>query len=385
MYDLWNANHFPNATYGRPAKALVNSVGCSFQHQNATTISGKSAGGGRCIYEDDIFEDRVHHVIKNHNRSEPLFVFWATHTVHGPLQPPDASYAEFAFINNDARRKYHSMVNYIDRSIGRVVQSLKEANMYEDSLIIFSSDNGGPIGSANNYPLKGGKFSNWEGGIRVAAFASGGFLPEGVRGTKQTGLMAGWDWYATLAGLAGVDPTDTKAVEAGLPPIDSLDMWPLISGVNQTSPRRRLEIGSNVGGDDYGRKSGDTLVGGLLIPPYKILLGDGYNDTIDNAAWPGPQHPNNSKVDQHISAYKAVCGRTPSTGCLYNVYDDPEEHKNLAATKPDLYNLMLKELQMVQTGVYSPARGTDDNTACTQGLTDYGGFWGPFLFDDTLE
>lgn len=72
-----------------------------------------------------------------------------------------------------------------------------------------------------------GKLSNWEGGIRSNAFASGGLLPPKVRGTKQTGLMAGWDWYATYCFLAGVDPTDHKAQAAGLPPIDSHNLWPV--------------------------------------------------------------------------------------------------------------------------------------------------------------
>eukprot|EP01051_Picozoa_sp_SAG22_P011873 SAG22_NODE_1181_length_5234_cov_12.279455_9_plen_64_part_00 len=54
------------------------------------------------------------------------------------------------------------------------------------------------------WPLKGGKFSDWEGGIRVNAFASGGLLPAAVRGTVVTGLAAGWDWYATWAGLGGI-------------------------------------------------------------------------------------------------------------------------------------------------------------------------------------
>ena len=64
-----------------------------------------------------------------------------------------------------------------------------------------------------------------------------------VRGTKQTGLMAGWDWYATYCSLAGVDPTDHKAKAAGLPPIDSHNLWPVLSGQAAASPRTELAIG----------------------------------------------------------------------------------------------------------------------------------------------
>eukprot|EP00935_MAST-01C_sp_MAST-1C-sp1_P001547 g1547.t1 len=361
MFDLWNKyDDTPaNATYGEPAKDYLNSMGCTSTTQNAS---------GTCVYEDDLFEERVHSIVAKHDPTTPLFVFWATHTVHGPLQPPDAAYDNFSFINVDNRRKYHSMVNYIDGTIGRVVQSFKNKGMFDELLIVMTT-------------ARGGKFSNWEGGIRVAAFASGGFLPASVRGTKQEGLMAGWDWYATMASLAGVDPTDTTAASAGLPPIDSFDMWPMLSGQNSTSPRRRFEAGDNVGGDDKGAGGTrhDTLVGAIIIPPYKILLGDGNNETLDNACWPGPVHPNTSAADAGCMAMKQTCGRTPETGCLYDVYADEGEHNNLAAAKPDVYNSMLAELHEVQQGVYSPMRGARSKAACEKGLGDYGSFWGPFV------
>ena len=84
----------------------------------------------------------------------------APHIVHGPLQVPDAQYAKFSFIDNPSRQKYHSMVNWIDAAIGRVVDDLKTSGLYEDTLICFNADNGGPLPTGNNWPLKGGKFSN---------------------------------------------------------------------------------------------------------------------------------------------------------------------------------------------------------------------------------
>jgi len=72
--------------------------------------------------------------------------------------------------------------------------------------------------------------SNWEGGVQVNTWASGGFIPALQCQTKKTRLIAGWDWYATYCALAGVDPTDEKAAKANLPPIDSLNMWPYLSG-----------------------------------------------------------------------------------------------------------------------------------------------------------
>ncbi len=81
-----------------------------------------------------------------------------------------------------------------------------------------------PESGGNNYPLRGGKYSQFEGGIRSTAFVSGGFLPEAVRGTQQSGMISIADWYATFSTLAGVDPFDEWAAESGLPPVDGLSI-----------------------------------------------------------------------------------------------------------------------------------------------------------------
>merc|ERR1712190_174520 len=112
--------------------------------------------------------------------------------------------------------------------------------------MVVSSDNGGPIygtdldhipivklnigkthGAATNRPLRGGKMSDWEGGIRVNAFASGGFIPASERGIQVDKSIHIADWYATFCHLAGVDATDERAKMAGLPGVDSINQWPL--------------------------------------------------------------------------------------------------------------------------------------------------------------
>ena len=72
----------------------------------------------------------------------------------------------------------------MDDIVGDLVEALKQKGMW-DVLFVASSDNGGPISSdkgANNYPLKGGKATDWQGGVRVNAFVSGGYLPENICG-----------------------------------------------------------------------------------------------------------------------------------------------------------------------------------------------------------
>ena len=188
-------------------------------------------------------------------------IAYAPHIVHRPYQVPEEYLKMFDFIDNELRQIYHAMIKYLDDVVGQLVSALKEKDLWGNLLFITSSDNGRPVclkNAANNYPLKGGKHSDWQGGIRVNAFASGGYLPERMRGQKTEGYIHIADWYSTFCALAGVDPTDERAEKAKLPPIDSLNMWPLISGENSTSPRTDIPI-SNV-----------TLISG----DYKILIGD---------------------------------------------------------------------------------------------------------------
>ena len=98
-----------------------------------------------------------------------------------------------------------------------------------------------------------GKASNWDGGIRVPSFVSGGAVPERARGTQRDGLVTLWDWYATWAGLAGVDAndpaTEAAAVALGLPPVgdDSVDQWAYLTGDVAPPPRRSIALGDTTG------------------------------------------------------------------------------------------------------------------------------------------
>ena len=84
---------------------------------------------------------------------------------------------------------------------------LTAKGMWEDTLLVFSSDNGGPSrlgkeSNASNYPLRGGKSAAWEGGHRVAAFAAGGMIPQRMRGVVLDGYVHVADWYVRQATTA---------------------------------------------------------------------------------------------------------------------------------------------------------------------------------------
>ena len=91
-----------------------------------------------------------------------MFFFWALHIVHAPLQVPKANLDRFSAVTDWRRRRYLAMVNYMDDAVSSVVDEMKTQKMYDDTLIVFSADNGGPIykggaAAANNWPLRGGK------------------------------------------------------------------------------------------------------------------------------------------------------------------------------------------------------------------------------------
>lgn len=313
-------------------------------------------GTGPDNYEEGLFKEQVLSIIDQHDSSTPLFLYYAAHIVHKPYQVPDSYLDKFKFIDEQYRRVYLAMVNYLDDVVGEVVGALKKKGIWDNLLFIASSDNGGPERSgfgANNYPLKGGKWTDWQGGVRVNAFATGGYLPEKMRGKSTDGYIHVADWYATFCGIAGVDPTDKRAAEAKLPPIDSLDMWSLISGTNSSSPRVDVPI------------SVDTLISG----DYKILTGD-----VEQAGWTGPVYPNTT-TPSGIAAV-AHCGED---GCLYDISKDPQERVNIASKMPSVLKDMQKKLDKYKKSHFTPDRGDTSPTACKVALNQYGGFWGPFV------
>jgi len=344
-------------------------------------------------FEEFLFNNEILSIINDHPVTDPLLMFYTPHIAHCPLQLPKSYLDRFDFLNDESachaqteyiypgqaknftykcRQTYHASVYMLDEAINNITTLLKTRGMWENTLMVFSSDNGGPIhlaeSGANNHPLRGGKYSVLEGGVRAAAFLSGGFLPKEVRGSSIDQIVHIADYYTTFSILAGVDPVDHEAAKWGLPPVDGLDMWPLFSGQNKTSPRIEVPIGKN------------TLIYGDL----KLMVG-----TITEAGWEGPHYPNATSGDHEVTSIKMECG-TPSPngtgGCLFNVSVDMTEHDNIAAAHPDIVQFLYNRLQTLKKGFWENSeKGID---ACPKNITipcgcwmanaKYGGFFGPY-------
>ncbi|KAG5190928.1 arylsulfatase B-like protein [Tribonema minus] len=341
--------------------------------------AGCANGQANCVYEDELLEQRATQWIKAHDASEPLFMVYAPHALHSPLDPPAARVADFAFIKQWSRQMYAATLADIDMRIGRIIQTVKDKGLWDNALILVMSDNGGPIsveGGASNFPLRGGKYGNFEGGVRTNAFVSGGFVPAAQRGTTVDGFVAVEDWFSTFCALAGVDPTDTKAQKAGLPPIDSINVWPYLSGLMNTSPRKEIIL-ANTNKDANG-----TKVQGIIDQQGNKLLAGMIRNAVNSPAI----NPTGTQNDLP----KLDCGppgdpRYPYDGaCLFNVFSDPSELTNIAAQKPAVVARLAERLKAIQATAFSAERGDAPNDKpsglpCQSALRNLSGFEGPWL------
>lgn len=279
----------------------------------------------------------------------PLFVYLAWHLVHSPLEVPPA-YLDPKCADDKNRQLYHGMTTALDDGIGNVTRALHEAGMYDTTLIIFYADNGGPLVttgmSGNNYPLKGGKTDDFEGGTRSVAFISGGFVPARLRGSTHQAYIHAADWYATLCVLAKVDPVDSHA---GVPGIDSIDQWPVLLKENATwqdGGRQEMVLAYNNLGSRLPGPAGYDAA--LIQGRYKVVTGH----QGASGFWTGPIHPNaTGPADPTRNA--SACGAfSCCEGCLYDIQRDPTEHNDLRLAMPALYTAMHARLMELANTTY---------------------------------
>ena len=278
-----------NNCYGSPLIDLWANDGPAWGINNGANCTDDAQEG--CVYEDDLFATEVLDAIEAHDPSTPLFLVWSPHIVHHPYQVPADALAPFADVDFEVRARYAAMVTHLDSWVGKVKVALKAKGMWDSTVWMVSSDNGGPVAAygkpdkvfgqgGNNYPLKGGKTSNLEGGVRVNAFVSGGYLPEAARGRSVDGLSALCDVYTTFCAVAGADPYDAVAEAYGLPAVDGVNLWPWLVGETDASPRSEVPLGATAPEAFQGDTStdggipGDTIVQGLIRDDgFKLLIG----------------------------------------------------------------------------------------------------------------
>ena len=229
----------------------------------------------------------------------PFFLYLAHTMPHMPVYPSDQTYTNAdgtvwpRFLGASGVSSYYDVVMETDHSVGRIIERLEALGIDEETLVIFTSDNGpwlnhridlerNSCGSA--YPLRDSKFSSFEGGPRVPFVAYWpGEIPPGQVSDEVSGLI---DLLPTFAGLAGAQLPADRTIDGG-------DLWPLLSGEpGAVSPRR-----------------------------FHFIQGNG--DAIRKGHW------------------KLRAGK------LYNLQNDPQESTDVSAANPSIKS----ELQSLQTGI----------------------------------
>jgi arylsulfatase A len=199
FFGMWNL--------GRGRNGPVTPGGQGFQR----VVFPENLGFGKDAYfndQNEYLSDRLtDEVLKfiEQNREQPFFAYLPDHAVHAPFNPkPDLlkKYERKAAEGKDRREDpaYAATIEAVDQNVGRIMETLEKLKLADDTIVIFTSDNGG----TDRYtpPLKGGKGQLYEGGIRVPAVVSWpGLKNQGVQSDIPICTI---DWYPTLLELAGL-------------------------------------------------------------------------------------------------------------------------------------------------------------------------------------
>ena len=232
-------------------------------------------------YLTDYWTDEAIEVIKA-NKNRPFFLYLAHWGTHTPLQATREDYEAVGDIKPHRLRVYAAMIRALDRSVGRIMASLEEEGLAENTIVMFTSDNGGPgyIGLPEvNAPYRGWKLTNFEGGLRVPMFV------------KWPSRIAPGTRIDTPVAHIDLKPTMTAAAQAASPQgvvIDGVDLLPLATGE---------------GAEAWSRET--------------LFWQSGYYRAVRHGDW------------------KLQVSERPNTSWLYNLADDPTEQKNLAQSHPD--------------------------------------------------
>ncbi len=245
-------------------------------------------------------------LIKKQPADKPLFLYVPFTGVHGPLQAPSQeSLAPYRPAMNEKRATLAAALTALDEGCGRIFSALDETGRRGNTLIVFSSDNGG-MPPGRNLPYRAFKSSLYEGGIRSPALASWpGRIPPGTVVTEPLHIV---DLYATFVKAAG------GSLEQELP-LDGRDVLPVLTD-GKSSPHEDILLNAITAND-----------GAIRMGDWKLILNgkDGVSLAMD------------LETGERIKGGKPLRkdSRTEPRAELFNLRDDPGETKDLAAAHPE--------------------------------------------------
>ncbi|MCH7868336.1 MAG: sulfatase-like hydrolase/transferase [Myxococcales bacterium] len=288
---------------------FANQGGKDFQ-QNGKSIEGDG-------YETFLLSTEASRWIKARDKEKPFFLYMPFIAPHTPLDAPPELKKKYEDIETDleparskgtdgtrlmaklllrpsARPMYAAVVDALDQAIGRVLDTLDDEGIAENTIVLFFSDNGGAaysVGGADNAPLRGGKGDTFEGGIRVVSLLR--WPGKVAAGAKMDQIMTAMDVFPTLASAAGIKTRNRRS-------LDGRDMWPAIAEEKKISRKEYIYFGSET-------------------PIYGSISLTAFNDE-----WKLVQEVEQEQISATVTNY------------LFKISEDPNEYNNLAAAHPDV-------------------------------------------------
>jgi arylsulfatase A-like enzyme len=202
-------------------------------------------------YLTDAFgEEAAAFVASQRGASKPFFLYLAFNAVHTPLQTIEKYSLRFPDIADPRRRTYAAMLSAMDDAIGLVYQELDRIGQRENTLIVFSSDNGGPttrnaVNGSRNTPLRGSKCETFEGGIRVPLLM------------QWPGKIQPASTYAQPVISFDISATALALADADASAIDGVDLLPFVNEQKSGAPHESLFWRSRTMSDNYAARQGD--------------------------------------------------------------------------------------------------------------------------------
>ena len=278
-------------------------IGAGYDLWRNETLSTDGAG----TYSSKLWSDETVSLLDKLNMSSnPWFIQVSFTGARAPFQAPD----KYMKIYDKGNKSYYKkedfemevirkgMISAVDEAVGEILKKLNTMRDYDNTLVVFSSDNGSPYEKAN-LPFRGKRGHLTEGAVRVPALVTGPIISKSRRGKRCKELIHITDWFPTILSLAGYNESIT---------VDGFDIWPILQ---KGAKGERDMIVYNLDMDD---QSGNFQFG-VRRENWKLLWGHPERFAVN-------KRPRNNHVE------------------LYDLSKDPYEMENLSKTHNDLVKVL---------------------------------------------
>ncbi len=233
------------------------------------------------------------------SKSDPFFLYVPYNAPHAPLQAQKKYYEQFANITDPVKRTYAAMIKNLDDEIGRLISYVESEGLLENTIIVFLSDNGGAVynGTTDNAPFRGGKLTNFEGGIRVPFMIQWkGHIPSN---TVVHHPVISLDVFATVSAAIGIELPNDRTY-------DGVNLLPYLTGHQTSAPHEAL----------YWRSE--------------------FNKAIRKGEW------------------KMMLNEYDRTNFLYHIPSDSIERNNLYSSKPEIVKSLTQDINRWENEMVAP-------------------------------